>query len=444
MFEVTMRRLLVPLAMLALAAPPAAHAGTATTADGRLRFTANAGEVNTLTVQRVSGNTFRLTDTGAVIVAGTGCTQESPNVVTCTPPGGPIIANLGDQNDRATSRTSRGVQFFGEDGNDRLAGASGRDTIDGGNGDDNLTGGSGRDRIRGRGGNDQLFGNSGNDGLSGDDGNDLIDGGSGNDTESGGNGDDTLRESNSPNGADVLSGDSGNDTADYCARPAPVNVTMDNFANAGDRRTNEGDNVRITIDRVLGSAASDTLIGRDGLADTLVGGTGDDVIDPLRGNDHVDGGPGIDQISLRDLSSDDVICGDGVDSVAADERDTTAPDCEKVRRTAAMSIALAESAAYPTVMVRVVCPRSAFKACGGRVIIRSLGKLPTRSGKKTLTLGVKRISLPAGSERIFGVRIRSGAKPYLGRRGLLVRATLSAFDGAGPARKDAIRFRLGV
>ena len=437
-----MRRLLIPVAMLAFAAPPA-HAATATTADGNLRYAALAGEVNNVTFARVSGETFRVTELGATIVAGTGCTQESANVVTCTTQRGrPIIANLGDQNDRATSRTSRNVQLFGEDGNDRLAGASGRDTLDGGSGDDNITAGSGSDRVRGGAGNDQLFGNGGNDNLQGGDGNDLLQGGNGNDSVSGGNGDDTLREDNVPNGADNLAGDSGNDTVDYSLRSAPVNVAVDDQPYDGDRRSSEHDNVRSTIDRVLGGAASDVLIGRDGPSDTLVGGTGDDVIDPLRGDDHVDGGAGIDQVRLRDLSRDDVVCGDGIDSVAADERDTTAPDCEKVRRTAAMSIALAGSAAYPTVMVRVVCPPSAFKACGGRVIVRSLGKVQTKRGKRTLTLGVKRISLPPGSERIFGVKIRAGAKPYLGRRGLISRATLSAFDGAGPARKDAIRFRL--
>jgi hypothetical protein len=93
-------------------------------------------------------------------------------------------------------------------------------------------------------------------------------------------------------------------------------------------------------------------------------------------------------------------------------------------------------------MIRLVCPPSAFKECGGRVIVRTLGKLRTRTGARTLTLGVKRFSLPSGSERVVGVRIRAGAKPYLGRAGLVTRTTLSAFDGAGPARKDAIRFRL--
>jgi Ca2+-binding RTX toxin-like protein len=437
------RSLAFVAALFVLAAAPAANASTATSADGNLRYTAAAGEANNVTVARVSGDTFRVTDLGAAVTAGTGCTQESPNVVSCTTrPGRPIIAHLGDQNDTATSTTSRSVQFFGEDGNDRLAGASGRDTLDGGNGDDNLTGGSSSDRLRGGAGNDQLFGNSNGDNLQGGDGNDLLDGGTGNDTESGGNGDDTLGQSSRPNGVDSLAGDSGNDTVDYSARVAPVNVSLDDVADDGDRRSNERDNVHSTIDRVLGGTGSDILIGRDGPSDTLVGGPGDDVIDPLRGDDHVDGGPGIDQIALRDLSADDVVCGDGVDSVAADDRDTTAPDCEKVRRTAAMSLALASRAAFPTVMIRLVCPPSAFKECSGRVIVRTLSKVQTQRGKRVLTLGVRRFTLPSGSRAIIGLRIRAGAKRFLGGNGIVVRAGLSAFDGAGPARKAAIRFRL--
>src|SRR5689334_12668800 len=130
-----MRRLLVTAAtVVALAAPVSAHAATATTADGTLRYTAAAGEANNVSFSRVSGETFRVIDLGATIVAGTGCTSESPNAVTCTgAPGRPLVANLGDGDDTANSRTSRAVQFFGEDGNDRLSGGSGRDLIDGGN-----------------------------------------------------------------------------------------------------------------------------------------------------------------------------------------------------------------------------------------------------------------------------------------------------------------------
>src|SRR3954453_3475925 len=277
-------------ALLALALPSAAQAATATTADGNLRYTGAPGEVNNVSFARVSGDTFRVTDVGAVITAGTGCVQESPNVVRCaTARGRPIIARLGDQNDSAASRTSRTVQVFGEDGNDRLAGASGRDTLAGGAGDDNLPGAAGADRLRGGSGNHQLSGNSGRDNLQGGDGNDVLDGGSGNDFESGGNGDDVLRQGVAPNGADSLFGDGGNDTVDYGARAAPVNVTVDDQPGDGDRRSNERDNVRSSVERVMGGAGSDVLIGRDSSGgDTLVGGTGDDVLDPLRGDDHVD------------------------------------------------------------------------------------------------------------------------------------------------------------
>src|SRR3954464_13828589 len=100
MFESGMRRSLVLVALLLGAVPSAASAATATTADGNLRYAALAGEVNNVSFARVSGDTFRVTELGAPITAGTGCTQDSPNVVTCTTQRGrPIIANLGDQND---------------------------------------------------------------------------------------------------------------------------------------------------------------------------------------------------------------------------------------------------------------------------------------------------------------------------------------------------------
>ena len=423
-----------------LAAAPAAQAATATTADGNLRYTAAAGEINNVTFARVSGDTFRATDTGATITAGTGCTQESPNVVTCTTAKGkPIIAQLGDQNDTAISRTSRQVQLFGEDGNDRLVGGSGRDRLDGGTGDDSLSGGTNNDRLAGGPGNDTLSGGQGRDNLQGGDGNDTLDGGTSNDFESGGNGDDTLKEGTRPNGNDVLNGDAGNDTADYSARTAAVNISLNDVADDGERYLPERDNVRSTIDRVLGGAGSDILIGRDGPDDTLVGGPGDDQIFPLRGADHVDGGPGIDQIGLRDLSADDVTCGDGIDSVAADPRDTVASDCEKARFDASMTLRLEGSAAYPTVRIRLICPPTAFKYCAGRVIIRSLGRV---RGGRTLTVAARKFSLATGSQNVISVRLRAGARRYIPRTGLTVRATLSAYDGAGPARKDAIRFRL--
>src|SRR4051812_30546073 len=157
-----MRRIaLISMLCAALAAPAAADAATATTADGPLRYTAAAGEQNNVSFERVSGDTFRVTELATTIQAGTGCTQESPNVVSCTTAGGrPIIARLGDLQDFARSRTSRSVQLFGEAGEDTLTGASGRDQLFGGDGGDTLNGGSARDLVDGDSGNDLLFGGS--------------------------------------------------------------------------------------------------------------------------------------------------------------------------------------------------------------------------------------------------------------------------------------------
>jgi hypothetical protein len=174
-----------------------------------------------------------------------------------------------------------------------------------------------------------------------------------------------------------------------------------------------------------------------------VGGSGDDVIEPRRGADHVDGGPGIDQIRARDLSPDDIVCGDDVDSVAADFGDTPAPDCEKVRTTVSMSMALVGSPVDPTVMLRIVCPPSAFKSCGGKVILTTVDKVrPKHAGPRVLTIGVRRFSIHPGAEKVIGVRIRAAARPFIGANGLETRARFSGFDGAGPARPSKIRFRL--
>jgi hypothetical protein len=400
-----MRRIAILTTFAALAIPAAAQAATATTADGPLRYTAAAGETNNVSFVRVSGNTFRVTDLSAVIQAGTGCTQESPNVVSCTTrPGRSIIARLGDQDDVARSRTSRSVQLLGQAGRDTLIGASGRDALSGGDGDDTLNSGSSRDSLRGGAGND------------------------------------TFLEGSTPNGADQVFGDSGFDTADYGARTGNLHIDLNAVRDDGDVRVNERDDVR--TDRVVTGAGKDVLLGDDGGADTLVAGPGDDFLDGRRGGDSLDAGAGIDQIAARDLSADTIACGDGPDSVAADRLDVAAADCEKVRHDASMSVALAARAAYPTVLLKVVCPRTAFKACGGRVIIRTLKRVRTRSGSRILTVGVRRFAVAPGSERLVGVRIRAAAKPYLGRDGIVVRTAISAFDGAGPARKDAIRFRI--
>jgi hypothetical protein len=108
-----------------------------------------------------------------------------------------------------------------------------------------------------------------------------------------------------------------------------------------------------------------------------------------------------------------------------------------------MSIELASAARYPTVLLRLVCPVSAFKSCDGRVILTTASKVrPKHGNPRVLTAGVRRFSVAPGASRVIGVRIRGAIAPFIGSHGIELRARLSGFDGAGPARPDKIRFRL--
>jgi Ca2+-binding RTX toxin-like protein len=118
-----------------------------------------------------------------------------------------------------------GVDFFGQEGNDTLAGGNGNDSLFGGIGNDRHLGGNGADYLGidplnvsdlgagtdsfdGGTGDDIIRGGSGTDTLYGGTGNDWIDAGPDGDTADGGAGDDLVRGGA---GADNLKGSTGND-----------------------------------------------------------------------------------------------------------------------------------------------------------------------------------------------------------------------------------------
>lgn len=248
---------------------------------------------------------------------------------------------------------------------------SGNDTI-AGNGDSNaLHSGAGEDGVGGGASPDTIDGGPGNDSLNGEDGNDTVDGGPGNDfvgsgrnfdTLNGGEGDDTLSDSGymgtgqdmdggpgddmliPGDGIDIVDGGDGFDTADYQshnytegAEPGPdgVHITLDNVANDGNRFDcsylgssecdgSAEDNVRTTIERVVGTTEDDgdTLIGDDS-ANALVGSYGPDILRGMGGDDDLDANEG-----EADLEID---CGDGSADVAhVDGLDPAPVNCETV------------------------------------------------------------------------------------------------------------------
>jgi len=127
------------------------------------------------------------------------------------------------------------------------------------NGDDRgvaaLHGNASANTISGLNGHDELFGYAGGDTLNGNDGDDFLDGGGGGDTFRGGNGFDTASYTSAETGL-------------------IINLTMPGL-NSGDAL---GDSYS-SIEAVRGSSFSDTITGRETVADTIWGGAGGDTID---------------------------------------------------------------------------------------------------------------------------------------------------------------------
>jgi Ca2+-binding RTX toxin-like protein len=261
----------------------------------------------TLTV----ATTENLTFTGTGNFSGTGNTAN--NVITGGS-GDDVLSGLG--------------------GNDTLNGAAGNDTLDGGTGDDVLNAGDGNDRLTGAAGADALDGGAGDDTLTGGIGNDAVSGGDGNDTVTYTIGD----------GADVIDGGSGVDTLSITGTTAAntlgvvfdgtsltsvalgtvtgvESVTAD-LLGGNDTLSYTGTTAGVTVNLATGSASGFTSIAG---IETVVGGSGNDVITGNAVANNLDGAGGNDTLSgggLNDVISggdgDDAInysIGDGVDSV---------------------------------------------------------------------------------------------------------------------------------
>jgi VCBS repeat-containing protein len=222
----------------------------------------------------------------------------------------------GDAGDDTLDTGVDGGQAYGGDGNDTLIGGDGDDILRGDAGIDTLTGSAGNDQLDGGEGDDQLTGGDGDDYLTGGDGNDTINAGAGNDTLQDDNGygslgndilngeagDDTVY---SYGGADTIDGGEGNDTAwiDRSTASADLVFTM---SGTGNVTTLGGDGttvVNIETIQFTGGSGNDTVTTLGG-NDQLSGGAGDDSLRSGDGQDYVDGGEGTDTAVLSGMLSD--------------------------------------------------------------------------------------------------------------------------------------------
>ena len=344
--------------------PATALGATASISIKRVFYAAAPGEVNNLDVS-LPGRGLRLTDSGATIAPGPGCTAAG-NTATCPSTG--II----------------GMTLTGDDGADSLKNSTSTpSTLSGGDGNDSLEGGSGNDTLRG---------NQGVDSLSGGAGDDLIDvRGDRSDIVTCGAGDDTVRA----DGSDLVDADC--ETVDRGGAPPPPppeptsgpsptagallgpveTGTLDTGACAIDKLgtpdddriggTRFGDNLfglqgndvlngkanddclfgGVGSDRLAGAAGDDRLLGDDANAavagndrlfgnagnDLLVGGPGRDRLRGGAGRNRLRGGLGNDRLNAVNGKRDRVNCGRGRDRARVDSIDRTR-GCEQIRRRA--------------------------------------------------------------------------------------------------------------
>lgn len=301
-----------------------------------IRFVPIDGERNDVSLE-LAGDYVVITDNGAELRTPPSvqsipeCVSLSPHQARCRSTGTPtIVVDTGDRDDRINVTGSSGW-------------SGGPIVLDGGDGDDLIGGGPAAEVLRGERGADVLDGRGGNDSLVGGPGNDVLLGGAG---------DDTLT---SGLGSDVVIGGTGADAASYASRTERVIVDIDGVADDGG--TQEKDNVRQDVERVIGgsgddmltanaagstldgSAGNDRLIGRGG-ADTLLGGPGPDRLEGAGGadwleggasDDLLEGGPGSDRIEGTS-GSDRLYGGAGADHLFGDDEQAPRDDRGEIDR----------------------------------------------------------------------------------------------------------------
>jgi Ca2+-binding RTX toxin-like protein len=292
-------RLALALLIVGLALPAAASAATVSVlsdprAGDRVLYVAHDGEANDLTIESGPG-TIVLTDSGADIAAGSGCSTTGAHSASCAADclGECVTAQLGDEKDHFTSE---GPTFSvdGGTGDDVLGGGDGYGGLLGGEGDDVLTGGGYATSLLGDAGDDELNGRDGPDFLMGGPGADAIDGG--------GQPDDlgTFR-----------------DAVSYRDHTEPVTIDLSTpgspagAAGEGDTLTNvenayggDGDDDITAIQDPTANGWGSVLDGSGGndaihggpARDLLGGGTGDDTVEGGGGNDQLGGEEGLDRL----------------------------------------------------------------------------------------------------------------------------------------------------
>jgi Ca2+-binding RTX toxin-like protein len=311
-----MRKSLLASILVLLFAPSAAQAASTVFASaGEVDIFAAAGVENTLTITaNVNPNgpeTVVFSDPADVInadaSAATECSGEGTNTVTCVEEYEIWFANVDDLADDVTANGTLGGEISGGSGGDTIIGS-----------DNNLT-------------DEEHFGDDGEDDMNGRGGSDELTGDEGNDTVRGGPGEDFLYE-DYEDGNDLYDGGEGTDEyeieSDFANDVSVINLAAGTARHTGPG-VDETDSIPNMEDAdVIAPFGPATVTGTEG-ANVIRTGQGNDNIAPLGGADVVRAEGGNDTIDARDGFADNVRCGNGTDTVQADQHDQLS-DCENV------------------------------------------------------------------------------------------------------------------
>jgi hemolysin type calcium-binding protein len=168
------------VAALLVCLPDVASATTTVTRAGNDITIVGDDGPNVISVDSVGDGFIKYEDkTGASIVAGDGCAQDTPSAIYCGQGGTGVKATvvLGGGDDTYDDRVARTDRPVAD-----LDAGDGNDTISGSYGADILRGGPGNDTLKGIAANDQIDGGPGDDTIHGGADDDLVVGGPGRDS----------------------------------------------------------------------------------------------------------------------------------------------------------------------------------------------------------------------------------------------------------------------
>lgn len=288
------------------------------------------------------------------------------------------------------------------------------------------------------------YGEEGDDGLSGDVSIDYLYGGPGNDIMA----PDGLGRYSAAvfSPGDVVSGGDGIDTVQVKGYSAVgIRVTLDGVADDGELAADgvtsrDGDSYLADVENVIGATnTSNQVVGSDLANSIKIENDSGDRVDGRGGADTIWTGGGADTIMARDGVADTIDCGEDVDAVVADEIDVLT-GCENIdlpdpsgARPASKRVAA--SANRRTAALRLACGAGETR-CTGRVTLRATkGAQGVRKGT---VLARGRYDLAAGQRGRVKLRLTKAARRALGARSK-VPATLVLRPSAGQGGTTRVR-----